>query len=616
MATFDTGVDLDGLMSLLSEHLYSTPDVAVRELVQNAHDSITRRALLDPDAPPGRIEITTESSPPRLIISDNGAGLAEAEFHTFLATVGAGASRGIRDLFESEDIIGYFGLGFLSAFTISRHITVTSASMASPDEAHRYTSADAFRYTIESAPARPVGTEVALELQPTHEEFADPTVIERILERYCRLLPIPIEVNRSPPINLSPPWRDTEVRVDTGTDAAGPADDPYLAFALRFESRFEPLAALPIGQPDGLYRGMLWIHGGSTYGNADNRSVSAYVRGMLLAENDVDLLPRWAGFISGVVESAALNPTASRETLRKDANYTEIQAAMAEDLIVGLQRLATDEPATWRRVLRRHGQALIGAAIGDDRLFEHVVEQVEIPTSAGDRPARSLVSGQRLHVTLGGERGFEELLFVTRGVPIAYGDRYGVLAFLRRYAERRSLHLIEIGSDDGGDDLFELVSVDEQVVAWLQAELGGEGEEVVLSRFEPPHLPLVVIPDRQAELHRRLQNDELDRRAGSAMASLARLHTADAEERPLAWVHVNASCPTVQHLLAARDDNPVGVVRALTLFRTIKAVVLATDRSDGAKPRLEEALSDTLSMVDGLLLERPPEPPDRDGGQA
>lgn len=39
------GVDLNGVMSVLSKHLYSTPTVALRELVQNAHDSILRRRL-------------------------------------------------------------------------------------------------------------------------------------------------------------------------------------------------------------------------------------------------------------------------------------------------------------------------------------------------------------------------------------------------------------------------------------------------------------------------------------------------------------------------------------------------------------------------------------------
>ena len=67
-----TGVDLGGLMSVLSDHLYSTPDVAIRELVQNAHDAIVRRALTDDAAPAGRIDVCTDGDARTLEVRDNG----------------------------------------------------------------------------------------------------------------------------------------------------------------------------------------------------------------------------------------------------------------------------------------------------------------------------------------------------------------------------------------------------------------------------------------------------------------------------------------------------------------------------------------------------------------
>jgi len=116
---FDTGVDLAGLMGVLSQHLYSTPDVALRELVQNAHDSLTRRALVDPKSPEPRIDVSTDSETSVLVISDNGCGLTEDEVHRYLATVGVGVTRELREQQLSDDLIGMFGLGFLSAFVVA-----------------------------------------------------------------------------------------------------------------------------------------------------------------------------------------------------------------------------------------------------------------------------------------------------------------------------------------------------------------------------------------------------------------------------------------------------------------------------------------------------------------
>ena len=57
-----TEVDLGGLLTVLGSHLYSTPAVAVRELVQNAHDSISRRRIEDPAFDGGAIDPARRAS--------------------------------------------------------------------------------------------------------------------------------------------------------------------------------------------------------------------------------------------------------------------------------------------------------------------------------------------------------------------------------------------------------------------------------------------------------------------------------------------------------------------------------------------------------------------------
>ncbi|MCP3818067.1 hypothetical protein NLX86_08035 [Streptomyces sp. A3M-1-3] len=54
-------VDLRGLVDLLSHHLYSSPRVYIRELLQNAVDATTARLALDPDAPV-RIRLAADGS--------------------------------------------------------------------------------------------------------------------------------------------------------------------------------------------------------------------------------------------------------------------------------------------------------------------------------------------------------------------------------------------------------------------------------------------------------------------------------------------------------------------------------------------------------------------------
>ncbi|GAA1971109.1 ATP-binding protein [Kitasatospora viridis] len=579
-----TEVDLGGLVSVLATHLYSTPLVALRELVQNAHDSHTRRRLEDPDGSTGRpelIRVTADPARGSIAIEDTGAGLTEPEIHAYLATVGTGYTRMLREVTGSQELIGAFGLGFLSAFSVAEEVTVTTTSHREPGLGHRYRSRGGQQYTVDPAPARPrPGTLVELLLKPEHRQLADEQALREVLGRYCVLLPVPVHVGADEqPVNGVPvPWRDR------------PAGDPHaarMAFAAAFGRRFEPLTAFPLepaadGSTDAV--GLLWVQDGGSYGSTDNRDLAVYLRGMLLAEDARDLLPSWAGFIGGVIESNLLTPTASREDLQRDEHYRALRQALTEAVVNGLYETARLHPAAWRRILARHGQELLGAALCDDRLFTLLADDVPVPTSQGDLTAGALraAGSGAVHVALGSGGGFEEMLYRAMRVPIARGDRYAVLPFLRRYAQLRDCRIVELGSESGNKELFrepeQPLPADQ--AGWLAAALAEPGERLVPARFEPVGLPLVLVPDREAELKARIEDDQADARIPSAALRLARAFTARTDGTVKARLYLNTDSPAVHDLLRAYREGHTGAATAAGLLRSVK-VIMAAAASDG-----------------------------------
>lgn len=88
-------VNLSGMIQILSNHLYSSPKVFLRELMQNATDAITART----EAEPGyqgevRVELTGTGEQLTMMVEDNGIGLTEADIHEFLAMIGQSSKRG------------------------------------------------------------------------------------------------------------------------------------------------------------------------------------------------------------------------------------------------------------------------------------------------------------------------------------------------------------------------------------------------------------------------------------------------------------------------------------------------------------------------------------------
>lgn len=568
-----TNVDLSGLLTVLGQHLYSTPAVALRELVQNAHDSLTRRQMEEPVFTGGQIRIWGEAG--RYIhIEDEGAGLTESEIHAYLATIGTGYTRLLRQKTDSDALIGLFGLGFVSAFVLAETVLVHTCSWQEPERGWLYRSSGGERYTVEPAAARPVGTRVTLELREQFLSLADTAELEALLQRYCVLLTHPVAVvygDSTTVVNADlPPWRAVVV------------DEPpvrtlrrRLDFASRFEHQFEPLCTMDVVALDGNNTvGMLWVQDGASYATSDNRNLSVFVRGMLLDDDARDLLPMWAGFVGGVIESNTLTPTASREDLQRDEQYQQTQSILLESLIQGLSQLPRQQPETWRRILMRHNEALLAAAICDERLFALLADAVLIPTVQGDRRIQSLVSHGKVYVSLG-SGGFEEMLFRAQQIPVARGDRYAVLPFLRRWCEARGYQLVQLGTAQGDRSLFLPAALPEDEFNWLAGLLLDRGEELVSASFAPAILPFVLVPDREAELKRRLEADDASKRISQAALSLARLHTAHTDGSVIARLYVNLNCPTIQNVLAARrqgaQDRAEAVTRILAAFKVSMA---------------------------------------------
>ena len=117
-------INLRGIIDLLSQHLYSGPQVYLRELLQNGVDAIQARTYLQSDHQ-GEISLELSAprapAPPTLVFMDNGVGLTEDEIHRFLATIGESSKRG-EHWDRPTDFLGQFGIGLLSCFVVSDEI--------------------------------------------------------------------------------------------------------------------------------------------------------------------------------------------------------------------------------------------------------------------------------------------------------------------------------------------------------------------------------------------------------------------------------------------------------------------------------------------------------------
>lgn len=396
-------INLHGIIELLSGHLYSGPQVFVRELLQNAVDALTARTQLDPSWPTGEAgRITLEvwnprAARPTLVVRDDGIGLTEQEVHTFLATIGLSSKRDEANWDDPTDFIGRFGIGLLSCFVVSEEIVViTKSAKPSPPRPGEITpranvgvewrGRSDGTYTVrtldpESDAALEIGTKVFLTCKPGSEEFFCTNRLIELARDYGSLLPYRIEViaegarERVTRINPEPPpWRQIYARPEE-------RDQALLAYG-RSVFGIDFIDVIPLRAEAGEVDGVAFVLPFSP-SLASKRTHRVYLKRMLLSEQADNLLPEWAFFVKCVANANRLKPTASRERFHENADLANARDELGACLKKYLVRLANRDPQRLRRIVELHYLSIKALAIRDDEFYRLVIDWLPFETSMG-----------------------------------------------------------------------------------------------------------------------------------------------------------------------------------------------------------------------------------------
>jgi len=380
-------INLRGIIDLLSNHLYSRPEVFVRELLQNAVDAITARQQLTPKHT-GEITLAVTSprgKPPTLEVTDNGIGLTEAEIHQFLATIGETSKRDAEG-HRTGYFLGQFGIGLLSCFVVSNEIVVVTRSVRETNPAVEWRGQMDGTYSVRKldvdiAP----GTQVYLSCRPGKEELFASDSIKDLALHYGVLLPYPIRVttNRASQVinEQGAPWR----RDYSGEKERAQA---LLRFGKQaFGTAF--LDAIPLHSRTGKVDGVAFVLPHPANLNA-RRAHRVYLRNMLLSEEAHNLLPEWAFFVKAIVNADDLRPTASRESFYDDESLEAARVELGNCLRDYLVHLAEQESSRFQRFLAVHHLALKALAAQDDECYRLFIDWLPFETTQGRQTVRSL----------------------------------------------------------------------------------------------------------------------------------------------------------------------------------------------------------------------------------
>lgn len=561
-------VDLRGLVDLLSHHLYSSPRVYLRELLQNAGDAITARRAADPAAP-GRIDITAGA---RVTVTDTGIGLTEQDVHTFLATIGRSSKRtpdGGLDSVElstaREEFIGQFGIGLLACFVVADEITVVSRSARTPDApVMEWRGHSDGRYTIRRLPseAHPApGTTVTLVPRPDAAEWTTPQRVTGLARHYAGLLRHEITVTGpdGTPVRVGedPPWE----RRHASPLARRAADAEYC----RATFDFTPLDTIDLDLPAAGLRGVAYVLP-TPVNPARRAGHRVHLKGMLVSDQAHELLPDWAFFVRCVVDATSLRPTASREALYEDETLAAVRDALGVRVRDWLTGLSAHDPGLLHRFIDVHHLAVKALARHDDELLRIVLPSLPFETTDGNVTLEEFARG---HATLLVTRTVEEFRQVA---PIAAAAGLGVVNGGYTYDHDLVHRLPEVRPGTTVADLdpatvtahLDTVEPGAELaaaafLATARDVVGQYDCDVVLRSFQPVTSPALLLDSRDAR-HERTRAS-LAETGDSLWADILGSLRAETPRAQLVLNHLN---PLVRRIAAVTEPGlAVTAVEAL-----------------------------------------------------
>ena len=320
-------VNLGGMIDILSNHLYSSPDVFVRELLQNGTDAISARTAADSNFSENDAKVEIEVlEGKKIIFRDNGTGLNEEEIHKFLSVIGQSSKYDIENNRANGDYIGRFGIGLLSCFMVTDHICVRTRSYKSPDTILEWKGMADGTYTIEKINEEiEIGTEIIIENNKAEkdsdvvDDYYNCDTIANLVYYYGLFLKYPVyTVNGEERTRLNLKFdfdaaKNKELCMNMGKTFLG--EDFLDCFTLK--------------SPSGLFSGIAYVLPYPVSANVRNMH-RIYLKNMLLTESGERLLPEWAFFIRCIINTNDLKPTSSREDFYEDETLDKARTEIAD----------------------------------------------------------------------------------------------------------------------------------------------------------------------------------------------------------------------------------------------------------------------------------------------
>lgn len=359
------GVTTDNIFPIIKKFLYSDHEIFLRELVSNAIDATQKLKTLSSfgeykgDLNDLNVRVTIDKEKGTLTVSDKGIGMTAEDIEKYINQIAfSGAEEFINKYKDTANaIIGHFGLGFYSAFMVSKKVEIRSLSYKEGAKAVSWICDGSPEYEMQEIEKDSRGTDVILYIDDESKEFLDKSKIDALLKKYCRFLPVPVISGKEQE------WKDGKY-VDTDKDYVVNATEPlwtkkptelddkdYLTFYHELLPGHEdPLfwIHLNVDYPFTL-TGILYFPKIKSNFDINKNRIQLYCNQVFVTDSVEGVVPEFLTLLQGVIDSPDIPLNVSRSYLQSDSNVKKISTYITKKVSARLEEIEKNDPKAFEQ---------------------------------------------------------------------------------------------------------------------------------------------------------------------------------------------------------------------------------------------------------------------------
>lgn len=344
------GVTTENIFPVIKKFLYSDHEIFLRELVSNAVDATQKLRTLASfgeykgDVADLDVVVTVDKEAGTLTVSDKGIGMDAEDIDKYINQIAFSGAEEFLEKYKdtANGIIGHFGLGFYSAFMVSKKVEIRSLAYKEGAEPIMWECDGSPEYKMESCDKKERGTDIILYIDDDSKEFLEQARIDLLLKKYCRFLPVPVKTDGRVINATEPLWTAKPAELK---------DEDYIKFYHElYPGQDDPLfwIHLNVDYPFNL-TGILYFPKIKNNFEISKNRIQLYCNRVFVTDSVEGVVPEFMMLLQGIIDSPDIPLNVSRSYLQSDTAVKKISGYITKKVAARLEDIFKNDRADFEK---------------------------------------------------------------------------------------------------------------------------------------------------------------------------------------------------------------------------------------------------------------------------